>query len=273
MTSKPHASLARALARQKASLSQGPVRQPTAQAYEEIEYLDNAGRLMATERVPVHSSRVGYDAGLEPEDLPPLAAPRAPVVYDDLPRQRSSALRYTTTHGQALIVSPQRRFVLHTEPPPQQHRLHWLLILGVGMLFMLLLWAGISALGQWWTNHQLDAAYGFPRTYQTDAVVGHADSTEHPSHFLFLNLHGQVLIMELPAGNPAHARTYVGPTLLTENASSVPVTGEFKDVNGDGKIDLIVHIGDQRLIYLNDGTQFRLQQEALLQALAGGSTS
>jgi hypothetical protein len=122
------------------------------------------------------------------------------------------------------------------------------------------LWGGLSAAGEWWTNHQLDAAYGFPRTYQTDAVVGHADSSDHPSHFLFLNLHGQVLIIELPAGNPAHARTYVGPTLLTDHASSVPVTGEFKDVNGDGKIDLIVHIGDQRLIYLNDGTQFKLQQ-------------
>ncbi len=100
----------------------------------------------------------------------------------------------------------------------------------------------------------------FPRTYQTDQVVGHQDSTDHPSHFIFLNLNGHVLIIELPAGDSSHAKIYQGPTLITDNASSVPVTGEFKDVNGDGKIDMIVHIGDQRIIYLNDGTQFKLQQ-------------
>ena len=39
-----------------------------------------------------------------------------------------------------------------------------------------------------------------------------------------------------------------------------PVTAEFKDVNGDGKPDMIVHVGDQQFIYLNDGTQFKLQE-------------
>ena len=39
-----------------------------------------------------------------------------------------------------------------------------------------------------------------------------------------------------------------------------PVTGVFKDVNGDGKIDMIVQIQDQRLVYINDGTQFVPQQ-------------
>jgi len=31
-------------------------------------------------------------------------------------------------------------------------------------------------------------------------------------------------------------------------------------VNGDGKVDMIVHIGDKQIIYLNDGTQFKPQQ-------------
>jgi hypothetical protein len=36
-----------------------------------------------------------------------------------------------------------------------------------------------------------------------------------------------------------------------------PVTGEVRDVNGDGKPDLIVHIQDQTLVFINDGTEFR----------------
>jgi hypothetical protein len=68
-----------------------------------------------------------------------------------------------------------------------------------------------------------------------------------------------MLIIEFPGGDPAHAKTYLGPTLLMDNSALVPITGEFKDL-GNGKIDMIVHIGDQRIIYLNDGTQFKLQQ-------------
>ena len=111
----------------------------------------------------------------------------------------------------------------------------------------------------WWTNHQLDVTYGFPRTYQTDQIVGHRDSTDHPSHFIFLNLNGHVIVTEFPGGDITHAKIYSGPQIFADNAPSVPVTGEFKDVNGDGKIDMIVHIQDQRIIYLNDGTQFKPQ--------------
>ena len=32
------------------------------------------------------------------------------------------------------------------------------------------------------------------------------------------------------------------------------------DVNGDGKVDMIVHVGDQKIVYLNDSTQFKPQQ-------------
>jgi len=56
-----------------------------------------------------------------------------------------------------------------------------------------------------------------------------------------------------------HARIYSGPTLFSDNGDSIPVTLEFSDVNGDGKIDMIVHIGDQKIVYLNDGTQFKPQ--------------
>ncbi len=102
--------------------------------------------------------------------------------------------------------------------------------------------------------------YGNPLTYQTDQVVGHADATDHPTHFVAINLNSRVTIIEIPGGDASKARIYSGPTLYSDNGNSIPVTLEFKDVNNDGKVDMIVHIGDKQIIYLNDGTQFKPQQ-------------
>jgi len=65
------------------------------------------------------------------------------------------------------------------------------------------------------------------------------------------------VIIELPGGDSTHARIYNGPTLFVNGQDLTPVTGEFRDVIGDGKPDMIVHIQDQRLVYINDGTQIR----------------
>jgi len=121
---------------------------------------------------------------------------------------------------------------------------------------MLALFVGFQMLGNWWNNH----VYGNPLTYQTDQVVGHADSSDHPTHFIAINLHSRVTIIEIPGGDASKARIYSGPTLYSDNGDSIPVTLEFKDVNGDGKVDMIVHIGDKQIIYLNDGTKFTPQE-------------
>ncbi|HYX49935.1 MAG TPA: hypothetical protein VE843_09355 [Ktedonobacteraceae bacterium] len=130
----------------------------------------------------------------------------------------------------------------------------------VGMLLMAALFLMMNSLGSWWQVHQDDVTYGRPRTYQVDVVVGHKDSPTNPSHFIFLNLNRHVEIIELPGGDTTHARIYTGPTLFGNGQDLTPVTGEFKDVNGDGKLDMIVHIQDQVLVYINDGTQFVPQQ-------------
>jgi hypothetical protein len=132
-----------------------------------------------------------------------------------------------------------------------------LLAVILGMVVMALLAFTFSALGAWWQLHQDDSTYGRPRTYQTDAVVGHNDSASSPSHFIFINLNRHVIIIEMPGGDTTHARIYNGPTLFGDGQDLTPVTGEFRDVNGDGKPDMIVHIQDQRIVYINDGTQFR----------------
>jgi hypothetical protein len=127
----------------------------------------------------------------------------------------------------------------------------------LGMLLTALLGLGLTYLGSWWQLHQDDVQYGRPRTWQMDAVVGHNDSPAHPTHFVFINLHRQVEIIEFPGGDGAHARVYNGPVLTGDGQDLVPITAEVRDVNGDGRPDLIVHIQNQRLVLLNDGTAFR----------------
>ncbi len=195
--------------------------------------------------IPARASRTqGYPAPDDIED----------VSDDDYPqRVPSSAIRYTTTKGHQVIQKGNRRFVLHNEPPPKR-RVHWTLILGIGMALMLGLYLGLTWVTNWWVNHQLDATYGMPRTYQVDAVVGHEDSVVNPSHFIFLNLNGHIEIIELPGGNASKGKIYVGPTLFSDNASLVPVTGEFKNVGGTE--EMLVYIQDKTLIYVSDGTKF-----------------
>jgi hypothetical protein len=174
-------------------------------------------------------------------------------------RMPSSTRRYyTDVDGNQIIQQGNRRIIIHDEPPPKK-RSHWLLFTGMGMMAMLVLWLVLQLAGAWWTNEQLNATYQYPRMYQADETVGHSDSTDHPTHFIFENLHGQILIVELPGGDYAHARIYKGPTLFSDSADQIPVTAEFKDVNGDGKVDIVLHIQDQRIVFFNTGTGFKEQ--------------
>src|SRR5260370_85849 len=84
---------------------------------------------------------------------------------------------------------------------------------------------GLYSLGSWWQHVQDDWTYGMPRTYQTDAVVGHNhDSSSHPSHFLAVNLKGHIEVFELPAGDPTKVRVFLGPTISGNGADRVQVT-------------------------------------------------
>ena len=171
-------------------------------------------------------------------------------------RRPTSAIRYTTTQGHQVIQRGNKRIIIHEEPPPKK-RTHWLLYIGIGMLVMLTIWFSAQMLDTWWIQHQMDSTYGFPRTYQVDAIVYPGDTSNNLSHYIFLNLNGTVEIIEFPHGDSSHARIYKSITILSDSADLVPVTGEFKVV--DGKVEMIVHIQDQRIIYINDGTQFKPQ--------------
>jgi hypothetical protein len=127
----------------------------------------------------------------------------------------------------------------------------------VGAMMMALLAFTLSSIGSWWQIHQQDVTYGRPRTFQLDAVVSHNDSAANHSHFIFLNLNRYVVIIEMPGGDSSKAHIYNSPTLFGGGQDLALATAEFKDVNGDGRLDMIVHIQDQTLVYINDGTQFQ----------------
>lgn len=212
--------------------------------------------------------------------------------YDDVwpPIAPSSAIRYTIPPGQ--YVQGNTRLNVRYEAPPahQKHavprrssyreeedideleterplnrsqregfHIHWMLFLGIGLLIAIGGWMAFSSLGAWWQEHQDDATYGNPRTYQTDAVVGHGDSTSSPSHFIALNLRGTILIIELPGGDAAKARSY-SITVIPENQGNPPVKVVFQELNHDGKLDMLVEVGEPgsyiTVILFNNGSQF-----------------
>ncbi len=187
---------------------------------------------------------------------PPVQQPDAGSATQKgtLIQRRRSSLGPKNTHGIASsAIAPVR---MGTAPRSQRFPLVAIL---VGMVIMIVLVMSFSALGSWWHVYQDDLRYGRPRTMQMDAVVGHNDSEAHPTHFIFLNLNRHVEIIEIPGGDVTHTHIYMGPVLFGNGQDLTPVTGEIRDVNGDGKPDLIVHIQDQQIVFLNDGTTFHPQ--------------
>jgi hypothetical protein len=183
-----------------------------------------------------------------------------PVADDDVPDSyydtcaRTSSIRYRDSRGNQVIRQGNRQIIIHEEMP--RRRPHWLLWVGIVMLlFIGGIWL-VNTVGTWITNEQNNLTYGMPRTYQTDAVVGHNDSLAHESHFIALNLNGQVEVIEIPGGDPSKEKVYIGPTIFSPDPEFVPVTVSFEDVNGDGKPDMEIHIQSQTIVFLNDGKQF-----------------
>ncbi|GCE25689.1 hypothetical protein KDA_11730 [Dictyobacter alpinus] len=172
---------------------------------------------------------------------------------------------------------PQRRTA--TQPPvnrqridtedvvPQRHqrpqrtsgytRLHWTVYVGLAAISMLLGWMLVSGVAHWWQGVEDDWHYGRPRTFQMDQVVGHSDSATNPSHFIALNLNRHIQVIELQGGDAAKSRVYLGPDLVGTDQDLAPVTLTFKDVNHDGKVDMIVNVQDSHFAYINDAGQFR----------------
>ncbi len=176
-----------------------------------------------------------------------IAAPTAPDDLDPVAEKHPPRRR-------AVTQTPQQR---STSPARAGRRLHPLFFVGVGLFVTLFLWIGITQLVAWGATAYNTIMYGYPRTFQTDAIVGHQDSASSPSHFLALNFHGQIEVLEFPGGDTTHARVFLGPQLLGPNSDLTPATLRFIDLNGDGKPDMIIEVQGSQIVFLNDQGTFR----------------
>ena len=194
-----------------------------------------------------------------------------PLVYQNqntssIQRRRSSG---NTTKTQSVYptrqpggaassaVRPSRTVDVPRNQPapkrkPAKKRFYPTLI--VGMIVAMALLIGLTSLISWWQGFQQDMTYGYPRTAHLDAVVGHNDSNEHRTHFVFINLHGHIQVYEIPGGDTSKMRIFNGPILDGSGQDLIPVTGNV--VNQQGKINLIVHVGDRDFLFVNDGNTF-----------------
>lgn len=133
---------------------------------------------------------------------------------------------------------------------------HPSLWLGLGMLAMLAVWVGATNAFAWWQSYQDTLTYGYPRTYQTDMRVGHHDE-QKPSHFMAVNLGGHIMVVEIQGGDGASTKIYLGPIFYGPLADKHPVLLKFKDVNHDGKPDMLILVDNQEVVFINDQGQFR----------------
>ena len=220
------------------------------------EYLDEPGRR--------NTSVVRYDTGsrLPNSPNPPTSPvyPRRRTGTQDLPLQSRQSARHTTSQPFAPTTGAATGRVRK-----RNSNVHWLLPVGIGMVAMLVLWVFGSLAVAWGQQRYDDITYGRPRTYQTDAVVGHNDSPTHKSHFIAVNYNRQAIVTEWMGGDPAKSVVYVVPYYIVgDNSDLTPVTVEFRDVTGDKKPDMIIHIHlrtqDQTFVFVNAGTKFRPQQ-------------
>lgn len=217
---------------------QGDVKMESGRARADVQSMTAA----RDTRVPGRKSAIPPRSTATQTNIPsvqPGHRTTGPVETDDvLPR-----------HSHNLSLRSQRGF--------GWSHFHWSVYVGLSMLVMLVGWIALSSLASWWQVTQDDWHYGRPRTFQIDYVVGHNNSPAHPSHFIALNLQRHVEIIEMPGGDAAKAKIYVGPILIGQGQDLAVVKLSFKDVNGDGKPDMIVSIQDSRFVFINENGSFR----------------
>ena len=211
---------------------------------------------------------VRAETGRKQIDAQSVSAQRDYIDGNTHERRMPIPPRRTATQSSLPVVQSNRQRNVYTDDvlpyneggglrKRQGPHFHGLVFVGLAIFIMIIGWIAFTALGNWWQVTQDDLHYGRPRTFQTDAVVGHNDSPSNPSHFIVMNLNHHIIIIELPGGNPSKARIYNGPVLIGQGQDLTPVTLSFKDMNGDGLPDMIVNVQDAHFVFINGNGTFR----------------
>jgi hypothetical protein len=180
--------------------------------------------------------------------------PRSAVRYRPLPEsvQEFVVLSPRASRGPShkppqRTGSPLHQWICHQTGHP-------LVLVGVGMLVTVLLVLVSQVVVPWGMKTADDLHYGYPRTTQEDHDVGHEQGGT-PSHFVAMNLQGQITVVELPGGNLKGAQLLVGPRLLGKGADLAPVTLQF--VGDSQHPDLVVTVQSVQVRFHNTGTSYR----------------
>ena len=214
---------------------------------------------------PAPTHRQGHYSGIHPSDdnynSDSFGVEVDGADYQEEPaRSHSSAVRYTV---------PPRRETANLQPKPTKviryrrfDRATLVIWLCLALIIMVAGWWLLSWVANWWQGVQDNLKYGNPRTFQIDHYIGLGDSPDHPDHFIVLNLHGVIEVVQI---NPQdHTKDAVYVLTNVEN-ESVPASLGFRDVNGSGKTDIVVTIGDSNpytIVMLNNGKTLQPTQQA-----------
>lgn len=198
------------------------------------------------------------------------SAVRQPTNTRSAARQPSDTLRSARqparqTEPVRQTTQPRGAEKLRPQVQTQGRRYHWLVPVGVIMIVTIACY--LLLYGAWVGSKSVynNLTYGSDtRTSQLDVVVGDHDATTSPTHFIALNLHGTINIVEFPGGDVTHAKVFPGPHLLWSHADRAVVTLEAKDVNGDQKPDIVIHVqGDTDLLFHQTTANFVLHNNGL----------
>jgi len=188
-----------------------------------------------------------------PIDSKPDAQPEVPPWV-----RRASRPSQTQTHAPTKTKTTKIVPITQTTQPHVHvwQQKHWLVFLGIGMLIALI----VVCIGQlfvgWFSTTWDNLHYGYPLTFQVDAFVGH-ESGKIPSHFIALNLHGRIEVIEFPGGDASHAKIYMGPQLYDANADLIPVTLHFVDTHHNHYPDMFVQFNNTQILFQNTQGTFR----------------
>jgi hypothetical protein len=164
---------------------------------------------------------------------------------------RSQEMRNTAPRNGQGVVHPRPQIAV---PSISFHSVAYIV---TGLLALLAIYAIMGNVVTWGIDRLNDVRYGPTRTFHMDAVVGHEDGNGTPTHFVAMNLNRQVVIIEIPGGDPNKTRTLTGPYLFGAGEDQTPVLLRLDDLNRDGSKDLIVSIKNEEIVYLNRDGKFQ----------------
>ncbi len=209
----------------------------------------------------------GTRSGMHPEDTPYITttrnhshAPTTQTYFEiDEEGEEVSTRPPTRTSTRRYDLAPYSRSERRTEELPRQEK-HPLFYIGICLVILVVFLTAYTLIPPAYQKWSDDRTYGYPRTYQTDANVGHGIGA---SHFLVVNVHGTIEVVEIPNApnnTTVQPHLYIIMRLSSQGADLIPASVSFPDVNGDGKPDMQVTVYDGTnpsvWILFNNGTTF-----------------